>query len=278
MIRLIALDMDGTLLIHGVTGIPERNAQVLRQAAQQGVQLALCTGRTTEDASFFASDAGLDMQILGLNGGYCLDAPHGSCSADHPMTEAQARALARMMAAFPTLQCGLFGGEELVLNLPREVGIDWGTHLARAGAKTVVNREMAGLEHLLARGVNKLVAIRLQADGALERLRDMIAAELPGLDISSSWDNNIEVMPHGVNKGMALAELAGRLGIPREQVMAIGDHDNDVSMLRWAGCGIAMANGSPAALAAADDVTLSNDRFGVAEAVKRHVLQGGTVA
>lgn len=275
MIRLIALDMDGTLLIHGVPGIPERNAQALRRAAAQGVHLALCTGRTAEDASYFASDAGLDMHILGLNGGYCLETPHGRCSADHPMPEVQARALARMIAAFPTLQCGLFGGEELVLNLPQAAGIDWGTHLARPGAKTVVSREMMGLEHLLARGVNKLVAIQLQADGALERLRDRIAAELPELDISSSWDNNIEVMPHGVNKGMALEKLACRLGIPQEQVMAIGDHDNDLSMLRWAGCGVAMANGSPAARAAADVVTLSNDRFGVADAVERLALRGG---
>ena len=83
MIRLIAMDMDGTLLIHPSEGIAARNAETLRQAVARGVKLAICSGRTTEDASYFALDAGLDMAIMGLNGAYCLDRPLGQCVANH---------------------------------------------------------------------------------------------------------------------------------------------------------------------------------------------------
>ena len=66
--------------------------------------------------------------------------------------------------------------------------------------------------------------------------------------------------------------LARSFGVKAEEVLALGDHDNDVSMLRWAGVGVAMGNATPAAKAAADTITSSNRRDGVAEALQRWVL------
>ena len=66
MIRLIATDMDGTLLVHGVTGIPDENLRAMKQAVARGIHVALCSGRMQEDMSFFASDAGLNVHILAL--------------------------------------------------------------------------------------------------------------------------------------------------------------------------------------------------------------------
>lgn len=87
MIRLIATDMDGTLLVHGVTGIPDENLRAMKQAVARGIHVALCSGRMPEDMSFFASDAGLNVHILALNGSYCLDVPHGLCvSSPHHAT------------------------------------------------------------------------------------------------------------------------------------------------------------------------------------------------
>mgnify|MGYP000509024518 CR=1 FL=1 len=81
---------------------------------------------------------------------------------------------------------------------------------------------------------------------------------------------NLELMPAGVNKGMAVAALAQRLGIGPESVMALGDYDNDVSMLSYAGVSVAMANASERARAAARYRTLSNDEDGVAHAIQRY--------
>ena len=78
--------------------------------------------------------------------------------------------------------------------------------------------------------------------------------------------------PHGKHTGEILFN-----GIPMEQVMACGDSENDIEMLRAAGLGIAMANSTPEALAAADAVTLSNEEHGVAAAIKRYALHQYTI-
>ncbi len=79
----------------------------------------------------------------------------------------------------------------------------------------------------------------------------------------------LEMSAPGVHKAAALAALCARLGIPSAEVVAFGDMPNDITMLRWAGYGVAMANAHPDTLAAADAVTRSNDEDGVADFVER---------
>ncbi|MDE3228673.1 MAG: HAD-IIB family hydrolase, partial [Chloroflexota bacterium] len=79
----------------------------------------------------------------------------------------------------------------------------------------------------------------------------------------------VEVMAPGVSKGVALGELAARLGVTRDEIVAFGDGENDIPLLAAAGLGIAMANAMPALLARADDITLSNAEDGVAHALRR---------
>ena len=107
--------------------------------------------------------------------------------------------------------------------------------------------------------------------GDREPLKKELSA-IPGLIISSSLYNNIEINMEGATKGNALLWLASYLGISREETMAFGDGENDLSMLKAAGIGIAMANGIEAAKEAADEITLTNDEDGVAAAIERLVL------
>lgn len=280
MIRLIATDMDGTLLVHGITGIPDENLRAMKQAAARGIHVALCSGRMPEDMSFFASDAGLNAHILALNGSYCLDVPHGPCVSSHTMQPADAQALRGMLQAYPGLHYEIFSGNDLVVNMaPSD---DWeinvGTNLRRPGGKTrvAVNQEER-LQQMLAQGVNKLVVVDEAMTGVLEKIRQEIARRLPGLEVSSSWCNNLEIMARGVNKGAAVTALARRLDIPMDQVMTLGDNENDIPMLTCAGVGVAVENATPGALAAAKYRTASNDRFGVAEAIRRFALDGESV-
>ena len=162
MIRLIATDMDGTLLVHGVTGIPDENLRAMKQAAARGIHVALCSGRMPEDMSFFASDAGLNVHILALNGSYCLDVPHGPCVSSHTMQPADAQALRGMLQAYPGLHYETFSGNDLVVNMaPSD---DWeinvGTNLRRPGGKTrvAVNQEERQ-QQMLAQGENKLAGV-----------------------------------------------------------------------------------------------------------------------
>ena len=97
------------------------------------------------------------------------------------------------------------------------------------------------------------------------------AAKLPYYATGAGFAD-LEVMNPATNKGLALSALAEMLGIAQGEVLAIGDSSNDAAMLAYAGVGVAMANGSDATRAAADFVTASNDKDGIAIFIEEHLL------
>ena len=100
------------------------------------------------------------------------------------------------------------------------------------------------------------------------RIWENLREQVPDIYITTSSSHLIEISNVTSGKAHALEELATRLGIPQEDIIAIGDGDNDSEMLRYAGIGVAMENASEACKAAADVVTGSNDREGVAAFLK----------
>ena len=86
--------------------------------------------------------------------------------------------------------------------------------------------------------------------------------------MTTSGTTFVEITPPGGDKALGLGRLCDQLGVLRREVMAFGDNNNDISMLRWAGRGIAMANATEAAKAAADETTASNLDFGVAQVLE----------
>ena len=271
-VALIAMDMDGTLLDSHQRLTPG-NLIALREAQNAGIRLAICSGRLPGDVAMFLDEAGLsDCAILSLNGSYCLErcmeGAFFNRTLDGETLDATVEILCR--ARFPF---GCFAQNRLAIfegDFPVE-GEFWGTYTRGRFAPQYLYG-MAGLRALKAQGVNKLLCMA-QDEAKLERVRQELAV-LPGLNVTSSWSMNLELMPAGVDKGMAVAALAQRLGIGPVRVMALGDYDNDVSMLSYAGVSVAMANASEQARAAARYRTLSNDQDGVAYAIRRYALSG----
>ena len=101
---------------------------------------------------------------------------------------------------------------------------------------------------------------------ARKRMREELS-KLPGILVSSSIPNNLEINAEGADKGGALLRLAARLGIARESTMGFGDGENDLSMIRMAGIGVAMENGHESVKEAADYITKTNNEAGVAKAI-----------
>lgn len=270
-VRLIAMDMDGTLLGRSPTYIPRENADALRRAAERGIALALCSGRVLDDAAFFAQDAGLPMHVLGLNGCCRADEPLGPIVSSHAIDPQISRRIKRLLDDAGLLY-GIYGAQSLVIRASweeqRDAALLWGTFIGRVGDRTVVSYRGEHAGQVMAQGVCKFVAIEEDDHDRLYALRDRLMAEVPEVDVTSSWVNNIEIIPRGMNKGKAIASLAADLGIPMSQVMTLGDNDNDVPMLACAGYGVAMGNATPAALSAANWITLPHDESGVAAAVR----------
>lgn len=268
MVKLIAMDMDGTLLNPSQL-ISPGNLAALRAARQAGIRLCLCSGRMPEDASFFASDAGIDdMLILALNGAYCLDRPHGKVVSSREMARETAQRLAEAFEERGMVY-SVFRGNEIVLSRkltsPQELD-QWGGSFKRHGKiRHFEGREQ--VERLAAEGINKFVCVDRAHPEGLQAFGRELGAAVPAVEITSSWVDNIEIMSQGVNKGTALSALAARLGIAREEIMAIGDNDNDRPMFRAAGVSVCMANGTEKAKAEALHLTASNAEDGVAQAI-----------
>ena len=104
------------------------------------------------------------------------------------------------------------------------------------------------------------------------QVAEAVRARFPEIAVTSTTWNNLELNIASANKGVALARLAAHLGLSSENCIAFGDGRNDLTMIEAAGVGVAMANAHPDVRAAADDVTLSNDEDGVAAALVRYGL------
>ncbi len=271
-VQLIALDMDGTLLNEDCR-MPEENIQAMREAVEAGIRLAIVSGRVPEDISYFMSDAGFtDCYVLGLNGGYCLDRPHGEAIYAQYMADGDVEKCISILEA-ECVTYSAFGRSHVAISRPFSTGREldhWGTHLTRKG-HLLYTYGMDGIFKQRELGTNKIVYIDREDTSRLARIREQIE-KIPGVEVTSSWINNIEIMPRNVHKGMALAMLAGRLNMEQSKVMAIGDNDNDIPMLLWAGYGVAMGNASEGAKAAAGFFTDYNENAGVAKAIRRFAL------
>lgn len=270
-IRLIVMDMDGTLIYTPCLEIPPVNAAALREAADRGIHLALCSGRLPDDAGLFAVHAGLPMHILALNGTCRLDAPLGRIIASEMLSPAL---LARLIPALQDtgLVLGLFRENELLISHPpvsdAELTRCWGTHALSPEGRCVVHIGTDMLPDMIRRGVSKIVLFDPAMSGRLPALGEKLQAQFPETEITTSWINNLEINPRGVNKGTAVAALADDLDIPMSQVMAIGDNDNDLPMLTCAGYSVAMGNATPAVRSSAAYTTLPCTEHGVAQAIR----------
>ena len=263
-IRLVAIDLDDTLLTPDL-----RIAPACREAVQavraRGVQVVLATGRMFCSAAPYARQLGLGAEtpIIAYNGGL-VQTLGGELWVHEPVPLPEARELARY-AINRGLCLNLYINDTLYV---QELGPHVAYYVSIAGVQAHPVGDL--LAFLQAPPTKMLIvdeAERIEA--LLPELREAFAGRL---DVARSKPRYIEVTAPGVSKGRALAAVAARLGVPAEQVMAIGDGENDAPMLRWAGLGVAVANAMPAAKAAADVLTLSNAEGGVGAALRRYVL------
>lgn len=277
MIRLIAMDNDGTLLRPSPTAEKPLNkavAEALQAAQAAGIHLAIATGRVPNDASFIMQDIGIDAHILALNGSCCLDHPFGPIIEAHNFTTEEIIPICRVLDE-NSIFYGLFGDNELIISNGTDDDASlnryWGTYFRREGSGITVQVDR-GIAQRVRKGAQKLLIFSEEGERVLGPIRQFLQKNRPQFVYSASWHNNIEVNPSGVDKGMAVQNLAKRLGISMDEVMTIGDNTNDVPMLKIAGYGVAMGNACADAKAAANYIAPSNAEDGVAAAIRELAL------
>ncbi|WP_407359108.1 Cof-type HAD-IIB family hydrolase [Microbacterium sp. LTA6] len=264
-VRLIATDLDGTLLDSASTVTP-RTRDALDAARSRGIHVIPVTARQPIGLRAIAAEAGFEGWALCGNGAYGVHLTSGRMLFAEELPPETIRTLAEALrASIPGL---LFASV-------REGGE---TFVAQHGYAEIAQltdhkrdpRTMGGvpLDQVLAAPSLKLVIRHpeLAPSALFDKLRSL---GLVGFEATLSGAPFVEVMAEGVTKATGLARLCEHLGISRADVVAFGDALNDVEMLRWAGHGVAMAGADLVVQDAADEIAASNDDDGLARVVER---------
>jgi Cof subfamily protein (haloacid dehalogenase superfamily) len=229
------------------------------------VRLVLCTARPPRWLAPIADQLGHDGLAVCANGAVIWDLGSHQVVRTFPIASSTAHAVVRRLR--PALPDAAWALER----------VDRFAHEPHYEPRWPVPDDtlVDDIERLLDEPPIKLMLRHpeLSADELLARAREL-AGELVEFSHSSSHDTLLEISAPGVSKASSLAAVCEQAGIAREQVIAFGDMPNDLPMLRWAGCGVAVANAHPDVLAAADETTLTNDEDGVGVFVEAILRRG----
>jgi Cof subfamily protein (haloacid dehalogenase superfamily) len=270
-IRLVTVDMDGTLL-DDKSKISQRSLDVISRAQSQGIIFSICTGRFFENISILAKDYGIDCPLISLNGGKTALAPFGECITSYKMPLESAQTTFRRLEELDA-HYFVFGDGFVAISHPGDMHhsqIDFGSRMEKE-ANTSYFYGKEACKQGIGRGIYKFYIHAKGDSRKLAHIRNNLL-DIPDVNLTQSSSSNIEIMPRGVDKGKGVRDLAGYFNIPLDEVMAIGDQDNDLSMLQAAGLSVAMGNATPEVKALADIITLSNAQDGAAEAIERYAL------
>jgi Cof subfamily protein (haloacid dehalogenase superfamily) len=268
-IKLICIDMDGTLLIDQ-QNISMENKYAIKEAVSRGVHVAITTGRVYNCAKLYSDEIGLKTPIIASNGAF-IGGSHGEIIYNNPLSHKEVSDFLKItnkydLYSYLTANFGIVSTTELPEN-----------HIYKVLNNRLKNDEKIKLDvikniedacNLYPNELLKGVYVEKEDKARLMKAKDELKKLNPNLEIVSSWDDNFEIMKKGSSKGEAVAKLAKYLNLKSDEVMCIGDSENDLSMIKYAGIGVAMGNAVDEVKEAAKYITAPNTESGVAKAIK----------
>lgn len=274
-IRLIATDLDGTLL-DDKKRVPERNMLALQECTARGIVIVPATGRTVRGIPDMIRELPGVRYVITTNGAVVADLEE-NCIIDScrlPMEKAvEIMELAENSSDEIMYDAYIDGDgftmERFLSNVRYYVKTEGMEELVRKTRQVVPDTIQYVKDQ--AKEVDKINFFFVDMD-AKERMRELLKA-VEGILVTSSIPNNLEINAFGADKGGALLRLASYLSMEPAETMAFGDGENDLSMMEKAGVGIAMENGEKSVKKAADYVTLTNEEAGVAAAIEKFILK-----
>lgn len=260
--RAIALDLDGTLTNHDKVVTP-RTRQALLKAQELGTVIILASGRPTYGIVPVAECLELEKRggyILSYNGGNIVNAKTGEKLFSQFLPDAVIPILYKYAKEKNHALLG-YAGNEIITEMPDDPYVKEESRINKMNIRKVDNLLDALEPH-----PTKLLMTGDPTDmiKAEEELVEILGEKM---DIFRSAPFFLELVPKGIDKAQSLLRLLSKINLTPADLMAFGDGYNDLSMLKLAGVGVAMANAAPEVRADADYVTLSNEEDGVAEAL-----------
>ena len=272
-IKLIALDLDGTFL-DDRKNIPPENLRALAYAAERGVLIVPATGRICAGIPDALRSLPFLRYYITVNGAYVYDA-----AEDKTLHRAE-------IPAETALRITDYADEQSVIydcykdnwgymtRSMYDVAEEYVTNPGTLKMVKNLRTPVESLPELLRRTGEPVQKIQLYLKDPQRKAALMadLSRRFPETAVTSALPFSIEINTRSADKGQALTVLCDRLGLPMEEVMAFGDETNDITMLRAAGLGVAMANAPEEVRRLADHVTGSNNDAGVARAIRSFIV------
>jgi Cof subfamily protein (haloacid dehalogenase superfamily) len=269
---MLVMDMDYTLL-NKEKVVSERNKEAIRKAKEKGVIVVVATGRLYTSAMYYAKLLEIETPVIASNGAIIREHHTNRTLYQNLLPNEVAYKMVELCKK-AGLYCHIYTMDtiysEKLINISYRY-TQWNEVLKEEDKiKIQIVPELEKL--ILMEEGNILKAVVMDNDkDKIQFIRDEII-KTNAVSVSQSLKDNIEVMNMGVSKGNSVRILAEMYGIKREEIVAIGDNENDISMIEYAGLGIAMENGVDKAKAAAKYVTSHHDKDGVADAIEKFIL------
>ncbi|MBR3357294.1 MAG: HAD family phosphatase [Solobacterium sp.] len=251
-IKALIVDIDGTLVVKGSIIMPQtRKAIDILQA--EGVIMGLATGRLVDDYTRgYAKRWGLDWDfdvLIGANGGHLWDKWHpDEVEMFYPLSEADIKMIMDMVAPL-NLNGQIYENSQLIAQR-------WDNLVAASSLRNMQEVVISPFPDRLYRRPNAKIQFRYEPDDAEHVLGFINALDLPDrIQHVVTYPGIVEFMDRRVDKGVALHRFAEKNNIPIENILTFGDAENDIALVREAGWGVVLANGSAETKAAGNDVT-----------------------
>jgi Cof subfamily protein (haloacid dehalogenase superfamily) len=276
-VRLIAIDIDGTLL-DSSGRLPDAHRCAVADAVDSGIAVVLATGRALHFTHPVAAALGVPVALI-VNNGAVVRAPDGSTALRHLVSRDVAREILSETAGFEDSVAIVFDRQD-----QRQIvyeTMDW-THPNRRG---YYEKNRAFIAQVAFSEALEEDPIQVMFNGSVAPMRRLVAT-LRGLAISSHYTVAIteyesrdfalvDVNGPGCSKGTTLARWAALCGVAQNHVMAVGDNLNDLEMLEFAGTAVVMGNATEAMKNRGFKMVPSHDEHGLAVAIRRFALGTG---
>lgn len=277
-IKLIALDIDDTLL-NSEKKITAKTYEALIAAQKQGVKIALVSGRPHQGLKALAEKLQLKTYggyLVSYNGSLVYDLAQDKRLFNQALDPELAQAIFNHLEKFDVYPFLDVGSYSYVYDAYADIGVEFPPGFPNVVAYETrnCNFKICEVDHLADKvqpeGVNK-VLVAGNPDYMQENVEAMVAPFKDQVTTAFSAPFYLEYTDQGIDKGHALKEAFEPLGITSENIIAFGDNENDLAMIKYAGVGVAMGNAVAAVKDVADFITDDCDHDGIAKALEKYL-------
>ena len=275
-IKCLAFDIDGTLTTDKKI-IDPRTKKSIEEAMDRGIHIVISSGRNKESCEFVYKPLGLEKgnHFLSLvNGQQIYDFQKNQFYNDRLLSIDECKEIQRVCQKYRCI--GRFSKDNHAYYMVPF------TYIVRLGIQkafknntmmkgTKYKNQIVFYNHKFNETINKVIFMKSKE--FFEKNLSVLKEELKDFDLMMVDDNWMEIMPKGVNKASSLKKIASMNGFGMENIMAFGDADNDIDMLKAAGIGVCMGNGRDSVKAIADIITDSNNDNGIGKVIDKYVLE-----